>query len=65
MNMKMQISRIISLAGVAWLGSAATATAGSELDTVRAKVRAKYPTVRQRSKLLPEDMRANVPAAKD
>ena len=49
MRFENPLSRIVSLVGAACLGCAATVTAGSELETVRAKVRAKYPTVPQLS----------------
>jgi sterol desaturase/sphingolipid hydroxylase (fatty acid hydroxylase superfamily)/rhodanese-related sulfurtransferase len=47
MRFKKTFLNVVSLAGAAWLASVATPTAGSDLDDVRAKVRAKYPTVRQ------------------
>lgn len=49
MRFKKTLPSIVSVAGVLWLACVASAGAGSELDDVRAKVRAKYPTVRQLS----------------
>ncbi len=43
----MSFSNIVWVTGAAWLACAVPATAGSELDAVRAKVRAKYPSVQQ------------------
>lgn len=43
----MSFSNIVWLVGAAWLTCAVPVTAGSELDAVRSKVRAKYPSVQQ------------------
>jgi rhodanese-related sulfurtransferase len=47
MKFKNPLFRMISLVGAAYLGCAASATQASELEALRAKVRAKFPTVRQ------------------
>lgn len=44
---KKTFAKIARLTGTAWLAWLATAAAGSDLETVRAKVRAKYPSVPQ------------------
>lgn len=49
MRFKNTLSNLVPLAGTLWLACVVQAAAGSDLDTVRAKVRAKYPTVHQLS----------------
>jgi len=49
MRFKAPVCGIVSFAAVVWLACVALATAGSDLDDVRAKVRAKYPSVHQLS----------------
>ncbi len=44
---KKSFSKIAWLTGAVWLTCVAPVAAGSELETVRAKVRAKYPSVSQ------------------
>lgn len=47
MSSKILFSNAARLTCAVWLAWAVPVTAGSELDTVRAKVRAKYPSVHQ------------------
>ncbi len=47
MRFKKTLSNLVPLAGTLWLACVVQTAAGSDLDTVRAKVRAKYPIVHQ------------------